>query len=312
MSSKTVNVITNISNGAGLQKDAELFSALLEKFGHKTRLLAYDRPHTGISYPADINVFMEVMPKELMHNSSENWFMPNSEWYDIRNIDPLIPSVSKILCKTKDCLRIWESKVPNRCVYTGFEAEDLWDNAPPASRQNNFFHLAGNSGTKNTQAIINAWKQFRLPYNLEVVIRDLSYVPLCVGVPNVEHHQRLAQEYVRMAFNLRWFHLMPSQYEGYGHSLHEALGCGQLVITTNAAPMNQFNGVVKNLLIPSFQTYQRELATMHVVSPEDIASVVEKAANMSLEDRISLSHIARQEFLKDRESFREKIRELFQ
>src|SRR5579859_7827496 len=139
---KTVNIITNISNGAGLQKDAELFAALLEKLGHKWRLIAYDRPHQGLSYPANINIFMEVMVPYLLNNAPVNWLMPNSEWWDANAGECALPRINLVLCKTHDCEAIWNRKMGGRTFYTGFEAVDFSSNIPVLNKDMAFLHLA--------------------------------------------------------------------------------------------------------------------------------------------------------------------------
>jgi hypothetical protein len=308
---KTVNIITNIANGAGLQRDAELFGHLLESLGHRYQLIAYDRPYEGLNYPADISVFMEVMVPGMLNWASQNWLMPNSEWWNGYQGNTSLSRINKVLCKTRDCYNIWNRKLPGRCEYTGFESYDFSNNTLLADKQLNFLHLAGNSGTKNTEAVVDAWRQYKIPYNVEIVIRSISYIPRTLGVPNVTYHQRLPDEYVKMALNLRWFHLMPSQYEGYGHSIHEALACGGIVLTTDAPPMNEFAGVPKNLMIPSTGTFQKEFATCHYVSPEGVAEAVHKAAKLSFEDRCHLSVLARRGYEEERAFFRQKIRELF-
>jgi len=251
------------------------------------------------------------MLPDFLHHGRENYLVPNSEWWDAKRFNSVLPAISKVLCKTHDCYRIWEQKLPGRCVYTGFESIDFSDNIPSSDKQNNFLHLAGASSTKNSHAVIDAWRQFRIPYDLEFVIRDISFIPRCVGVPNVRHRTRLPEEHVRQALNLRQFHIMPSHYEGFGHAIHEALGCGGIVLTTDAPPMNEFAGVPKELLIPSCRTWPKEFAVCHEVSPAAVYEAVMKAAEMSQSRRSELSVAARIAFLKDREDFRTKIAEIF-
>lgn len=293
-----------------MEKDARLFADLLESLGHTSRLIAYDRPHVGISYPADINLFMEVMLPDFFHNAAKNWLMPNSEWWDYKQYDRVLPQIDKILCKTADCLRIWEAKCPGRCVYTGFESADYYIDFPCEQKENAFLHLAGNSQTKNTQAVVDAWIQYAIPYNLELVIRDISWIPRVLGKKNITFRGRIPENDVQMALNYRWFHIMPSHYEGFGHVIHEALGCGGIVLTTNAPPMSEIKGVPSELLIPVASTWQRELATCNTVSPEAVYHSVMNAVALPLDRRIQISRIARQSFLQDRKEFRLKVAEL--
>ena len=305
---KTVNLISNIANGAGLEKDCQLLSALLESQGHKTRLIAYDRPHSGISYPADINIFLEVMVPYLMNMAPVNWLMPNSEWWDFTG-ECGLPRVNLVLCKTHDCEEIWGRKL-GRTYYTGFEAADLSNNTHVLNKDVAFLHLAGNSGTKNTEAVINCWRMFRLPYPVTIVSRDPAIRTLCCGIPNVKYEQRIADSHVMHAVNSHRFHLMPSEYEGYGQGMHEALGCGGIVLTTEAPPMTEFPGVPKELMIPSTGTFIRRVATCHHVSPEGVRDAVERAIALPSDRLCQLAQEARTGFEHEREAFRERIARL--
>lgn len=307
---KTINIITNIGNGAGLQKDAELFAALLERLGHKWRLIAYDRPHDGLSYPADINLFMEVMVPSLLNHAPLNWFMPNSEWWDAGAGQCALPRINLVLCKTHDCEAIWNLKMGGRTTFTGFEAVDFSCNTPAFNKDTAFLHLAGNSGTKNTDAVINCWRQYSPPYPVTIVSRDPAIRVQCYGIQNVTYEQRLPDAHVAIAMNSFLFHLMPSEYEGYGQGMHEALGCGGIVITTNAPPMTEFPGIPQELMIPSVGTFTRRLAMAHKVSPEGVRDAVERAAHLSSDRIISLSLAARAGFESERDAFRERIARL--
>ena len=58
--------------------------------------------------------------------------------------------------------------------------------------------------------------------------------------PNIEHHiGYLDDNALRWLQNRHQFHVCPSQAEGYGHHLVEALSVGAVVLATDAAPMNE-------------------------------------------------------------------------
>jgi hypothetical protein len=306
---KVINLISNVSNGAGLERDCQLFSALLERLGHTTRLIAYDRPHEGLSYPADINIFLEVMVPYLMNMASVNWLMPNSEWWEFQTGESGLPRINLVLCKTHDCESIWGKKL-GRTFYCGFEAADLSNNTPLLNKEVAFLHLAGNSGTKNTTAVVDCWRQYQPPYPITIVSRDPAVRVQCHGVPNVKYEQRLADSHVAHAVNSVRFHLLPSEYEGYGQGLHEALGCGGIVLTTDAPPMTEFPGIPQELLIPSTGTFIRRLATCHHVSPEGVRDSVEKAVALSNDRLCQLSLAAREGFETERQCFRDRMARL--
>jgi hypothetical protein len=307
---KIINLISNISNGAGLEKDTNLLASLLESMGHTWRKIAYDRPFEGLNYPADINIFVEIMVAGMLNYAPINYFCPNSEWYDAHTTECALPRINMILCKTHDCEAIWGKKL-GRTFYTGFEAADLSNNTPILNKEIAFLHLAGNSGTKNTDAVINCWRQYAPNYPVTIVSRDPAVRVQCHGVRNVKYEQRLADSHVANAINSFRFHLMPSEYEGYGQGMHEALGCGGIVLTTNAAPMTEFLGIPAELMIPPIDTFlRRGLALCHHVSPEGVRDAVERAAALSDDRLIQLSLAARAGFENERIEFRQRIARL--
>jgi len=106
--------------------------------------------------------------------------------------------------------------------------------------------------------------------------------------------------------NSHLFNLCPSQYEGWGHSIHEAMGVGAVVITSNAAPMNEC-GIHQELLIPSMPDKKMRLGTLCSVEPKDIALKVQAAASMTDEAINLISRHNREAFLSDREWFRRRL-----
>lgn len=308
---KIVNIVSSISNGAGLEADSKLLFSLLESLGHKPRLIAYDRPYQGLNYSADLTIFLEVMVAGMLNYSPFNYFCPNSEWYDFHATESALPRINLVLCKTQDCEAIWGAKL-GRTYYTGWEAADLSNNLPLDQKEKAFLHLAGNSGTKNTEAVIECWRQFAPPYPLLISARDPAIRTLCYGVPNVRYEQRLADSHIANFMNSYWFHLMPSQYEGYGQGMHEALGCGGIVLTTEAPPMTEFPGISAELMIPSTGTFIRRLATCHYVSAEGVRDAVMRAAALPTEQLAQLSRVARLGFESERDAFRERIKRLLE
>lgn len=298
---KTFNLITNLNNGAGLERDYRLLRSLLEAHGHRVTGTQFNSPNPAFTRH-DVNIFLEVVTPEWLPFARENWIVPNSEWW-YPAWDHVLPQVSHVLCKTQDCLRIWSRKAgAAKCRFIGFESDDLY--SPEIIRKPAFLHMAGKSETKNTAAVMEAWKNHALPYPLTVVAFKPGIAALCMNVPNVTHVERLTEADVAAYMNEFEFHIMPSKYEGFGHYIHEAIGCGGLVITTDAPPMSEFNGIAKELLIPVGRREQRLEAFFNLVSPSQVADRVHAAAQLSVERKAQIHNQAREAFLSDRAAFR--------
>jgi hypothetical protein len=268
---KSVNIISSLM-GAGLHREALLLQDLLATHGHTSRLMHYTDGDNAPMERADINISLEVVMPKALSLARENWLAPNSEWWS-PTYDQYLSHFSKILCKTRDCFDIWSKKVgESRCVYTSFEARDLYRADIP--RQNRFLHVAGKSGNKGTNAVLRAWQQIPnglLP--LTVVASNPEFKVLWEkNHSNIEFFSKVDDSHLIQLMNSHRYHIAPSPYEGFGHAQHEGLGCGAFVTTVAAPPMNDLAGNAKGMfpLIPvAYQTKQR-LATMSFVTPESI------------------------------------------
>ena len=291
------NIISNISNGVGLQRDYELLRSLLEAHGNQVSGVDFRAP----SAPrADVNIFLEVVTPAMLGAARENLIVPNSEWW-YPAWDSLMPAVRRVLCKTRDCLKIWSQKAPGKATYIGWEAEDIY--WPEVERKNAFLHMAGKSQTKGTAAVIEAWEKFKLPYPLTVVsartgartsgnVRYLPWMPREDAIKTINEHR---------------FFLMPSEYEGFGQSLYEAAGCGGIILTTNAAPMNEIPALVRECQIPILNRAQMKAATISRVSPDGVARAVYAAAALTQDEIKKHSEAARSGFISARAEFRQNL-----
>ncbi len=304
---KTFNLIT-LFNGAGLGKDAELLKRLLEGLGHTVTCTQFNYPiKTDTTF--DVNLFLEVMNPDWLRFGTQNWIMPNTEWW-YPQWDVLLPRINKVLCKTRDCERIWAAKVgAQRVVYVGFEAYDQF--RADVARKPTFLHLAGASEAKNTAVILSAWRRFQLPYPLFVSAEVPGVRQLCQGISVVTFDSRFDDATTLRLQNECRFHIYPSRNEGYGHAIHEALGCGGVVLTTNAPPMNEFVGIDKRMLLPVCGTSPRlGITTFYEVAPDGLRDVVCRAASLAEGELDQIKETARAAFLSDREFFQTKFAEV--
>ena len=248
------NLITNM-NGFGLEQDARLLTAELERRGHSAAVLQFDQPQRA---KADANVFLEVVTPPMLTLAPKNYLVPNPEWF----FDWDLSRFDRVFAKTRDAERIFNTRVNGRCSYLGWRSRDLY--RPEIKRERRFLHVAGKSQFKGTQAVIDGCA--------------LAGVPLSLVTDGLG---RLPDDQLAEMFNSHMFFLCPSQYEGYGMVLHEALSCGAIVITTDAAPMNE---IAPALLIKPASAKRHQLAELHSVTAEGVAEAVTVALSMSDEE----------------------------
>lgn len=305
-----VNIVTNLTNQAGLQRDYEILRGLLEGWGIAVHGVQFNDYTTPVP-EADIAIFLEVVTDPAIRSAKEVWFVPNDEWYYSSWDGAVTKRFSKVLCKTRHSEMIWENKLTVRArptvQYIGWESKDLYD--PQIVRTPTVLHVAGKSMTKNTGAVLEAWERYGhdLPH-LEILTQFPIFQDRANILPNVTCWNCRVPEFAYMQMlNKNRFLLMPSAFEGYGHIIHEGLGCGSVVITTLLPPMDEFSGVAYS--IPPCRKYVQNNATMGAVSPDDIANIVRLATGNSCLEAIG--DIARTAFLNERVMFRERLKELF-
>lgn len=286
--------------GAGLHREAILLQELLAAHGHTSRLMHYTDGDNAPMERADINISLEVVMPRALSLARENWLAPNSEWWS-PTYDQYLPYFSKIICKTRDCFDIWSAKVgAEKCVYTSFEARDLYRADIP--RQNRFLHVAGKSGNKGTDAVIRAWQHIpNSLWPLTVVASNPEYRILWErNHSNIEFFSKVDEpELIRLMNSCR-FHVAPSPYEGFGHSIHEGWSCGAFVIVPDA-PVYQ--GATASFPLIRVSNYMpQRLAKMAQCTPVDVRDACATAVH-DFGDA-DVTQCTRKFFLEDREFFR--------
>lgn len=295
------NIISNIANGVGLQRDYEMVRQLLLERGHQAVGVQFN----GARKPehADCNIFLETLVINFFECAKEQWFVPNPEWC----FEPWLPALARadvkyVLCKTEDAMDIMAARgVPKEKLrYIGFAARDMYDPAIPRKRA--FLHVAGKSQTKNTPAVIAAWKSYVIAAPLTIVSSSYTSVPM--GIDLV---QRVSDVQLSYLMNSHQFHIMPSAYEGYGHALHEGMSCGAIVLTTDKPPMNRIGA---HLHIPSTIRTMHHIAPLWQVNGADVFAAVSAALAMSRENINAASAGARIRFVYDNADFIKRFTEL--
>jgi len=291
----TVNLITNWAGEKGLTRDGCLLEALLSTWGHRpTRVQSTARPPAS---PVDLNVFLETVRPDLFSLAPRNWLIPNPEWFS-HDLQALLPRFDRVLCKTSHAVSQFQA-LTSAAHYLGFESEDRYD--PSVARTEAVLHVAGGSILRGTEAILEAWTRFALPYPLTVVGTAVTVR----GCPNVTFLDRVSDVEIRRLQNASQVHLYPSETEGWGHALHEGLGVGALVLTTGVPPMEEFGAA---LHLPAQANGARCLSTLSRVEPEAITQAVHQAMRLSQAEVRETRWRTRARWLIEREAFRMRLR----
>ncbi len=304
--------IVSCDNGTGLSRDLGLMAEALALGGQRVQQLGFSRGKLtrqvqevgarlayAFGHRVHTQVFSERVYPGCLGLAERNLLVPNPEWF-LPQWLPLLPRFEAVLCKTRHA-EVAFRRLGCRTRYIGFTSRDRHDPAVP--RRYAFFHLAGRSTAKGTRVLLETWQRHPHWPQLTVVQN-----PRSAGDPvradNIAHRiAYLDDAELRTLQNAHLFHLCPSEVEGFGHSLMEAMSVGAVTLTTDAEPMNELVTEARGLLLPPARSHVQRLASYHYVDHAGIEAGVERALALSALQRASLSRAARRHFCRNDAAF---------
>jgi hypothetical protein len=251
----------------------------------------------------DVNLMLERIRPEYLATAQRNVLMPHPEWFDERD-RAWLPRIDRVFALTRHAIPIFET-LGMQVDYTGFTSEDRLDAAVPRERA--FFHLAGRSRNKGTETLLALWRRHPEWPRLTVLQSPRTAQP---GPPaaNVTHRvDYIPDDELRCIQNLHRFHLCPSETEGFGHYLVEAMGVGALVVTLAAPPMNEMVTPERGALVPSSRTGTQALATTYFYDESAMERVIERLLTVSDTELERMGAAARTWFEGNDRAFRARI-----
>ena len=309
-------------NGVGLSRDLRLIATVLRDagisvdiqpgrgrgklrkwFGPWARRLRIGWHRLRQRPRFDLNLMLEHIHPELLGAAHRNAFIPNPEWCLPRDVKRL-KRVDHVLAKTSHAVDIFGHQ-GCRVAPIGFTSVDRYD--PAIARQRTFFHLAGRSGAKRTQLVLETWARHPEWPTLTVVqhTHTARYRPVAENI--VHRIDYVDDTELQRLQNENLFHLCPSETEGFGHYLVEALSVGAVALTTDAEPMNELVTPERGLLIPFAHTQPQHLATRYQIDAQALEAAVEGALALSDDAIASRSQAARAFFLRNDAAFRDRL-----
>lgn len=274
-------------NNAGLSRDLPLLAQALQRAGCSTQITGL--PHRGRfaewltrlqlarKSPAfDVNVMLERIRPEFMRAATRSVLVPNPEYFRPED-KAALPMMNAVWVKTRHAERLFRALgVATR--YIGFTSADRCDASIP--RKHAFFHGPGRSGNKGTQALLALWRKHPEWPMLTVAWRR-KRVEIDALPPNVTLiREHLSDAEYRRLQNEHRFHLCPSQTEGFGHYLVEAMSCRAVVVTLDAEPMNELVTAERGVLVPAQAIGAQDLATCYGFSEEAMEAAIERCLGM--------------------------------
>ena len=298
-----INIFSS-QNGKGLEASRQILKKELTELGHIIYERELNEKRNETHPQCDLNIFFEVINAEWLDCATANWFIPNPECY-VQDL-ALLDQIDLFLCRTHEVERIFIS-MNKSTYYIGFSSRDCLITEIEKDYRL-CFHVAGGSPLKGTQSILTAWSGKEYLTNLTILIHhSLLY---CTQSNIHWISERISLSELRLLQNCCGIHLCPSETEGFGHYLMEAMSTGAVVITTDGPPMNEFIED-KRCLVPYFNNAPCSLATCYFVDPEELAKRVEDLMAIPVEELKEIGDRNRTNYLKKSEEFHQNLKRLF-
>lgn len=256
--------------------------------------------------PYDINLALEHVRPDWCALAPLNLLVPNPEWLSPRSQRHL-PRYDAILCKTRYGVELFES-LGCRALHIGFDSTDCLDAG--VARTASFLHLAGASKMKGTQRLLAVWRRHPEWPKLLVLQAPRTAARSAGPTPaNIEHRFGHVSDInqIRQLQNARLFHLCLSETEGWGHYLVEAMSCAAVVITCDAAPMNELVQASRGVLVEAPRRGSLNLAAIHQFDETALEAAIERLLAMPSSELAGLGKRAREWFETNEATFAQRI-----
>jgi glycosyltransferase involved in cell wall biosynthesis len=316
-----INLLVHVHT-IGLRRDVLVYREALRGLPVRLSVTAFDpalgsRVARGLTRAAgsvlrrplyDINLFVEEIAEAWIPLARVNCLVPHQEWFS----DTTRASVSRmnwLLCKTQFAMRLFAEMGP-RVTFTGFSTLDRYDPSVPKD-YGACVHVAGTSLQKGSAIVNEVW----LRHPEWPVLTLHWHEPTARPVPG--RNVLCVTSYVdertlRETQNRCGIHLCPSEAEGFGHYLMEAMSCASVVITTDAPPMNELVQTDRGILVGYRHKAPQAAGTNYYVDPAKLEEAISGVFAMNPSEREKLGRRARVWFLENDRLFRQQLWEVLQ
>jgi glycosyltransferase involved in cell wall biosynthesis len=328
---KRINIVAWY-NGGGLSRDIDILCDALrdsdyeislngttlaeapvrrQRIVHRASNVAHRWLHhrTMAAAPYDVNVFLEDISPGFFKYARVNAFIPNPEWFK-KYQQRYLTGIDVVLCKTRSAQETFQA-LGSQTRFISFTSADRYSKVRERSREDTFLHVAGRSWQKGTKALFDVWLRHPEWPLLTVVQNASTYSQArvkAISAPNIRHVlERLDDARLRALQNSIAHHLCPSEAEGFGHCINEAMSCGAVTLTTNAPPMNELITAERGILVDYNRTKAQRAGMNYFVDPADLERQIAAIIGMDTAVKQRLGERARTWFEDNDRLFRSAL-----
>lgn len=250
-----------------------------------------------------IFIHMEEVQGALLWLSRCHYLVPNQEWFRSHTAKAVQRHQKiSLLCKTQAAVAAF-AEFAGRRQFLGFSSLDREDKRV-SKDFGRFLHLAGKSEQKGTLAIIAAWRANPAWPNLTLKTSVESHIHAANGVANIRLiRENLTDAALKQLLNSHGVHLCPSEMEGFGHYIVEALSTGAIVLSTDAPPMNELVLPHCGFLVKAEPAYQQYRAVGYHLLSGHFCACIEQILRLTPAEQQALSVAARERYLQIQQDF---------
>ena len=307
-------------NGVGIDRDVAIMQNLIDSFATvdcrsqkhpeswTNQLISSVKSRTQFGSspwqdPSKLYLLTERIPRLIGRLGGQVAVVPNQERFPHRHISRL-KKVDVVLCKTKHAQQVF-SDLGCETEYIGFTSIDrnLAEIQPDYDR---FFHLAGRSTLKGTDVVLEAWSRHP-QWPILTLVQSGKSAPKSVPANVNLITDYLSDSDLQRLQNEHGVHLCPSQSEGWGHYIVEAMSCSALTITTDGPPMNELVTADRGILVPWATSQPRHLGTNWIVNAEAIEAAVDQSLQTPASEKAAIGAKARAWYESNDTEFRQRF-----
>ena len=212
-----------------------------------------------------------------------------------------------ILCKTREAERIFKP-LNAHVVYLGFTCKDRMNESIPKNFKS-LLHLAGASIQKGTDTLTKTWidnPQFPSLFLIRHAGKTNSQSTSNLNLI----YEYLTDSALNTFQNSCGLHICPSETEGFGYYIMEALSCGAVVVTTDEPPMNEF--VLDNrCLVGYHRTAPWCWATNYYIDPQKLEHVITTLLSLPEQELKEIGRKNREFYLENDRLVKQRFAEIF-
>ena len=298
------------ASGSGIEKDIRVLERALGAAGHRLdhvttrnrksrveRIFKILVQLPRVIFKRDIQIHVEQIHREQFKFAKVNVLIPNPEITD-KDLFRKIKDLPVVFCKSHRAVQLFE-ELEMTTRYIGFTSEDSCRKGFKKDFSK-FLHVAGASNFKGTKVLLDVWSRHPEWPKL-TIIRTLKD---CYGNAresvadnggeNLEIIERwLPDEDLAEFQNSSGIHLCPSEMEGFGHYIVEALSVGSIVVTTDAPPMNELVDDSCGFRVRALHAGKSYMDDRWSVDPESLESCIQNILKMAESDLVEMGKAAR-------------------